>query len=196
MQARRHVVNHTLVGIQRCWELWDLVSQAPDGHVLEVGTYKGGSGCILAKAAQVYHPKSWVFLTDTFQGIVKTGPNDNYHQDGQFSNTSVELVQELVDSLGLTNVKLLQGTFPEDTGHQVCGTIALCHIDVDVYQSGKDVMTWLEPNLVPGSIVVADDYGWKDCQGMALLVDEIRATGKYNFIYNLNGHAVLFRKNF
>jgi O-methyltransferase len=47
-----------------------------------------------------------------------------------------------------------------------------CHIDVDVYQSAKDIVTWLWPRLAIGGIIVFDDYGFPYSQGITTLVDE------------------------
>jgi hypothetical protein len=46
-------------------------------------------------------------------------------------DTSRELVAKLASELNLTNVVLLQGIFPEETGHEIEGRrFRFCHIDV------------------------------------------------------------------
>lgn len=72
--------------------------------------------------------------------------------------------------------------------------MALCHIDVDVYQSGADIIAWLLPRMRSGSIVVFDDYGFSTCKGITRLVEELRSDGNWRCIYNLNKHAILIRK--
>ena len=53
----------------------------------------------------------------------------------------------------LDNIKILCGTFPEQTGHLVeHASFRLCHIDVDVYDSGRDILTWVWPRLARGGI--------------------------------------------
>jgi O-methyltransferase len=47
----------------------------------------------------------------------------------------------------------------------------LCHIDVDVYQSAKDVTEWIWERLVSGGIIVYDDYGGDTTPGIARYVD-------------------------
>jgi O-methyltransferase len=41
---------NTLVDIYRCYELWDIAKRLKDtkGSILEVGVWKGGTGCLLA----------------------------------------------------------------------------------------------------------------------------------------------------
>ena len=52
----RAVVDHTLVDMYRCWELWQLVEQVSglQGGFVEVGVWRGGSGCLIAKRAKLY----------------------------------------------------------------------------------------------------------------------------------------------
>ena len=38
-----------------------------------------------------------------------------------------------------------------------------CDIDVDVFQSAKDILDWIWPRMVIGGVVVYDDYGFKGC---------------------------------
>ena len=53
--------------------------------------------------------------------------------------------------MGLTNVELLQGIFPEETAARVADRgFRLVHVDVDVYQSAKDVFDWAWPRLSAG----------------------------------------------
>jgi hypothetical protein len=55
--AMRTVEGNTLLDPLRCYELWTLVRQSQKlgrGALLEVGAWRGGSGSIIAKAADLY----------------------------------------------------------------------------------------------------------------------------------------------
>ena len=104
-------------------------------------------------------------------------------------------MKQLLDQLGLHNVLLLQGIFPEQTAARIQGRhFRFCHIDVDVYQSAKDICEWLWPRLVSGGLVLFDDYGMAGTEGIQRFVNEWRLRDDLNFIYNLNGHAVFIKK--
>ena len=78
----------------------------------------------------------------------------------------------------LTNVELLQGVFPDETADRIADSrFRLCHCDVDVYRSAKDVFDWVWPRLAPGGVVVFDDYGFPACPGVTKFVDEQRLLG-------------------
>jgi O-methyltransferase len=191
MRIYEAVRGHTLVDIYRCFELWDLARQARKlpGCLVEIGVWRGGTGCLLAKAAE--GSGKTVFLADTFEGVVKAGPKDTWYGGGEHADTTQATVEDLIRTLTISNVKILKGVFPEQTGESIVGEVALVHVDVDVYNSARDIIAWALPRLSRGGMIVFDDYGSDRCAGVARLVNELRLSLDYLFIYNLNGHAIL-----
>jgi len=188
---------NTLVDLYRCYELWSLVAESaklPAGDFLEVGVWRGGTGCLIAKRAQLERIPGTVYLCDTFDGVVKAGSRDRHYEGGEHSDTSSDIVKALAQSLSVTNIEILKGIFPEATGHivQDC-SFRFCHIDVDVYESAKEVLEWVWPRLVAGGIVVFDDYGSLSTGGITELVNEQRAQADRLMLHNLNGHAVFIK---
>jgi O-methyltransferase len=189
------IKSHTLVDIYRCYELYTLGKQmrTVPGDFLEVGVWRGGTGALLA-AAVCSIPDKHVYLADTFTGVVKAGGDDTVYVGGEHSDTSLELVNNLLKDLNLSNYSLLPGIFPEETGNQFKGKLALLHCDVDVYSSAKGVVEWCIPLLSHGGAIVFDDYGFSGCEGVTRLVNELRADSRFIIIHNLNGHAILIKK--
>ena len=185
--------NNTLVDIYRCYELWTLVKQTNklQGDVIEVGVYKGGTGSLLAIAAK----GATVFLCDTFRGVVKAGPKDNSYIGGEHADTSTDIVLALFKKLRVSNFSILKGIFPEESALQIENKrFRFCHIDVDVYQSAKDIFDWVWQRMEKGGIVVFDDYGFAACEGVTDLVNNELAPRKdLIMLHNLNGHAVLIK---
>jgi O-methyltransferase len=187
----------TLTDIYRSFELYQSVREAAPiaGDILEVGVWRGGSGAVLAAAASRWKPDAKVWLCDTFTGVVKAGAFDDAYRGGEHADTSRERVAELMRRVGLTNVGILQGIFPDDTADQLGDArIALCHIDVDVYRSAADIVAWLLPRMPSGGLMIFDDYGFSTCPGITRLVDELRGSGAWIYFYNLNKHAVLVKR--
>jgi O-methyltransferase len=185
---------NTLVDIYRCYELWTLVKQTNklEGDVLEVGVWKGGTGCLLAGAVS---KGTTVFLCDTFKGVVKAGSKDNRYRGGEHSDTSIEVVLQLFNKAALSNFSILEGIFPEETAAAVENKkFRFCHIDVDVYESARDIFFWVWERMETGGVVVFDDYGHAACEGITDLVNEELAPRKdLVMVHNLNGHAVLIK---
>lgn len=190
------IKDYTLVDKYRCYELWQLVEETVtlDGALIEIGVWKGGSGSLIAKKAKLDGIKNKVYLCDTFTGVVKAGIKDSKYKGGEHTDTSKEIVKKVINELKLDNTKILVGIFPEETSKLVSDRIfRFCHIDVDVYQSAKDIVEWLWPKLVIGGIIVFDDYGFQGCDGVTCFVNEERNKKDRLVIHNLNGHAIFIK---
>ena len=194
--AYARIADRTLVNVYRCYELWQLAGQIArrGGNILEVGVWRGGTGCLLAARAREINKNVKVFLCDTFSGIVKVGEYDSAYRGGDLADTSKELVEALASDLGLGNLTVLEGVFPEQTGHLIeAGDLGFCHVDVDVYQSAKDVVEWVWPRLQVGGVIVFDDYGFAKSAGVTRYVDQLSGGDGLLKLHNLNGHAVLVK---
>lgn len=194
LEIYESVKSHTLVDIYRCYELWRLGQQARtmDGDVLEVGVWRGGTGVLLAKALE--HSEKRIYLADTFLGVVKAGKKDTAYKGGEHSDTSKATVEKLISTTNALSIELLEGIFPDDTGGSVADSLALLHIDVDVYESARSIFLWAVPRLSDGAVVIFDDYGFHGCEGVTRLVNELGDTGGFLCFHNLNGHAVLIKR--
>jgi O-methyltransferase len=193
----RAIRPNTFVDVWRCHELWTLIGEVRDvqGAILEVGVWRGGTGALMAARAAGLGIGETVYLCDTWEGVAKTGEVDIYYRDGKHDDASQEIVERLTAGLGLSNVQLLQGVFPEDTGDRISDrTFRFCHCDVDVYQSAKDVLEWVWPRLAPAGVVVFDDYGFPACPGVTRLVDEQRMRDDRLVLHNLNGHGLIVKR--
>jgi O-methyltransferase len=191
------IKNFTLVDIRRCYEHYELMEQIvklPDGILLEVGVWRGGTGLLMAKKLKNLNDNTKVYLADTFTGVVKTGKEDPDYFGGEHSDTSIEIVKELAKTLEVGNFEILHGVFPEETFDKIKEQkIRYCHIDVDVYESAKGIINSIWENLLVGGIVVFDDYGFKYTEGINSFVNEQRKLRDRTVIYNLNGHAIIIK---
>jgi O-methyltransferase len=191
------VKGQSVVDIYRRYALVQLVRQTTakvSGDILEVGVFEGGTGCLMALTAQRVGSDAEVFLCDTYASVVKAGENDPGWKNGEFRNTSVEIVAELIERTGVTNARVIRGVFPEDTGSLLSDRrFSLCHIDVSVYWSARDVYRWVWPRLSVGGAVVFDDYGFPGAPGVSRLVNGIATLPNRVVLYNLAGHAVMIK---
>jgi O-methyltransferase len=195
------IVNHTLVDLYRCWNLWSLVRQVAkrigtSNHFVEIGVWRGGTGVLIAQAMSSRGLAQPVYLCDTFQGVTKTSSADPYYHGGEHADTSLDVVTELAAAAGLkpANYEICVGIFPDDMPRQLrSGKFAFAHIDVDAYESAKDCFAAIWPRTVSGGVVVFDDYGFQTTTGVAQFVDENSYLSDGMFMYNLTGQAVLVK---
>jgi O-methyltransferase len=198
LQEYSKIAGCTLVDKYRCFELWQLVEQCSkldSGSIIEIGVWRGGTGALMAKKAKLSNIVEKVYLCDTFHGVVKAGINDSSYEGGEHSDTNRENVENLLyNQMLLDNIEILEGIFPEETGEKIQDLkFRLCHIDVDVYQSAKDIVDWIWDKMVLGGIIIFDDYGFSTCDGITKYVNEqFSANGKL-CLYNINGHAIIIK---
>lgn len=189
--------DYTMVDEYRCYELWQLVAESRklNGALIEVGVWRGGTGALIAKSAELNGIKNTVYLCDTFIGVPKAGAMDSTYKGGEHANTSEKKVKELISGkMKLMNTHILKGIFPDETAGLVKDKqFRFCHIDVDVYQSAKDIINWIWPKMVTGGIIVFDDYGFEGCDGITKFVNEERNCKDKIVIHNLNGHAIVLK---
>jgi O-methyltransferase len=197
VETYRAIQGDTLVDLYRCYELWDLVGQSRhlEGALIEIGVWRGGTGGLIAKRAELTGIREPVYLCDTFAGVVKASSRDSYYKGGEHGDASRAQVEELLhDRLGLRNAVIVQGVFPEESASLVHhDRFRFCHIDVDVYDSANDILSWIWDKLVVGGVIVYDDYGFPRTSGITRHVDEHRDDADRVTLYNLNGHAIVVK---
>ena len=198
MNIYSNIVDHTLVDMYRCYELWQIVELVhklnKSASFLEVGVWRGGTSAIIAKKLNLLNATSKFYIADTFFGVVKASDKDASYSGGEHADTSKEIVQSLLADK-YNNIEILEGIFPNDTSKFIPkdDMFAFCHIDVDVYESAKDIIDWIWEKLIVGGTVVFDDYGYSTCTGITRYVNEQKEMTDRIILYNLNGHAIMVK---
>lgn len=186
------VSEHTLLDEMRLHELWQLADQVGhlDGDGIEVGCWRGGAGAMIAARLAERRPGTTMVLCDTFSGVVKAGGRDRVYRGGEHGDATEDDVREAARRLGVTELEILRGVFPDETGDAVADRrFKFAHIDVDVHDGVRDSFFWLLPRLVPGAIVVFDDYGSATTDGVRTFIDELHGHPEVAVVRNLNGQA-------
>ncbi len=153
----KHISSRSLINEGRLLMLWQFANSATsvNGHVAEMGVYKGGSAKLLAKAFERNAEKT-VFLFDTFCGMPETDPLKDVNRKGDFSDTSFESVQEFLGDC--QNVVLYKGLFSDTLGNVADKAFCFVHIDCDIYQSALECCEFFYPRMTRMGIMIFDDY--------------------------------------
>lgn len=183
----------SLVSSDRCYVLYSLALQALSlkGDFYECGVYKGGTAKLLADLLESRKPQSRkLHLFDTFEGMPGTDPTLDRHRQGDFSDTSIDVVQQRVGQEDI--VKFHQGFIPDTFAGLEDAKIAFAHVDVDLYQSVIDCCSFIWPRLAQGGFMVFDDYGFPSCPGARKAVDEFFEHKQEVPLVLPTGQAVVF----
>lgn len=168
---------NSLVSADRCFILLSLARQAVQmkGTWIECGVYRGGTATMLAKLIQNQGLECNLHLFDTFKGMPETDPALDLHKAGDFDGTSLDDVKKTIFShLGKIDkrIRFHPGFIPETFTEFTDDSIALAHIDVDIYKSVFDCCEFIYPRLVNGGFLIFDDYGFPTCPGARKAVDQ------------------------
>jgi O-methyltransferase len=193
--AKERIWGYTAPDHLRCYELWSLIQQSKKlsgGAFVEVGNWRGDTGCLIAQAATFFGIPGRVYLCDKFERR-QAAPTDRHAAPDTLGATSKPMVDSLVARLRLENVQVVPGIFPAETAGQVTEAgFRLAHICVDD-QSAKEIMEYLWPRILPGGVVVFRYYGTYGCASLTRVVNDAASLGDSIFIHNLNGHGVFVK---
>jgi hypothetical protein len=150
------------------------VSRLGWGHVVEFGSYKGGSAIFMAKVCSVLYPGMKVFAFDTFSGMPSTDSSIDAHRAGDFKDVDFNELESYISAIGLDNLVLVPGLFEESvpkTFHDI-SAIRLAHIDCDIRSAVEYSYNASRERIVAGGYYVFDDALFSSCLGATEAVED------------------------
>jgi O-methyltransferase len=176
---------------------------ALEGVVAECGCYRGLSSyliCARLKQHDAAFDGSGYQIYDSFQGLsapqaVDMGPAPEGAQSpppgdvqpGRFSASLAEVKRALAAFPG---VEYFPGWIPEAFPATTDRKYRFVHVDVDLYQPTRDSFEYFWPRLVPGAVMVCDDYNWT---GARRAVEEFCGAHGARFEASPFNQAVIYR---
>jgi hypothetical protein len=157
------------------------------GSIVECGVWKGGSMvCAARTLLNVGDAGRDLYLFDTFEGMPAPTEHDRSHhghaasdllrddrEDGLIRAVGpLEVVKGAMGATGYSasRVHYVQGKVEDTVPAGAPERIALLRLDTDWYESTRHELEHLYPRLVPGGVLIIDDYGhW---QGARRAVEE------------------------
>jgi O-methyltransferase len=177
-QARYEKVAHTWPGSDNRWRLWILTRSAMhcaplDGSFAEFGVYRGGCTFMVLSECRPRSHRS-VFLFDTFAGI-PTSRLTEYEEGagfgGRLADVSVEEVRARLAPWS-DQVRFVAGDVFETLSETETGPLAFAHLDMNASAPTKIALDYVWSRMVPGGMMVFDDYGWAQYADQKKLIDD------------------------
>lgn len=148
-----------------------LLKTIPDkGIIVEAGVYKGAT--LLGIAHRVRGKNKTIVGLDSFLGLNDWSPYDGTPRPGDLSDSSYDEVRARLDALGFWDVRLLDGQFQDTLPFLQGAPIAFAHIDCDLYWPTRQCIEFLLPRMIPGGVMLFDDYGSHKYRGATRAVME------------------------
>jgi hypothetical protein len=202
--STKHILGHWPVYTKRVllvrflahWELYKQIADLP-GSILEMGVSRGVSLFSFYKFLEVTHPADTgrrAYGIDSFEGLTDFTPADGAEtagaaaadrQKGGWSAGVVEgelmALAELFNAdniLARERIKIVKGRVQEALPKLLEETpglrLSLVHFDMDLYEPTKFALECIWDRIVPGGILVFDEYAVQPWEGETRAVDEFR----------------------
>jgi O-methyltransferase len=172
-------------------ELLKLALRQP-GDVAECVVFRGATAFVIAKAMAVSAPEKRLHLFDSFAGLSQPhGPDGQYWEAGALACSLAEVQTNL--STVRDRVIFYPGWIPQRFGDVANVRFCFVHVDVDLHQPTRDALAFFYPRLMPGGVLVCDDYGFETCPGARRAMDEFFATKAEPVLHLPTGQGVVLR---
>jgi len=156
------------------------------GSIVECGTWRGG---MIAGIADVLGPERRYYLFDSFEGLPPAGEADGEAAVAWQRNTtgpsyydnctaSEDEARTAMSRSAARDYQITKGWFEQTLPTaKPQEPIALLRMDADWYESTKCILENLGSHVVPGGVIIVDDYYiWEGC---TQAVNEFAAAKKW-----------------
>jgi|TARA_B110000495_G_C23032112_1_gene615041 hypothetical protein len=187
-QQTKESVDYTLKLLERCCEL--------EGNVIECGVYRGGNSFQIAKKLKELKSNKTLYALDTFEGH----PYDDFENmpkelqkkvygdkgpkkhKGETGDVDLDQIKKLFAENGLDNTIFLEGLFIDTFKDILDQKFCFAYVDADFYLSVKQCIEFLKDRLIPGGIMVFDDYNCSLFPGCNRAVHELLGKDSLNIL--------------
>lgn len=175
------------------WRIWTVVWGARNGMKLggdfvECACYKGITARIVCDTVDFGNqPDRRYFLYDLFEHD-EAMP---HHSMPEHSNTLFEEVKGRFSHL--PNVTVTQGRVPESFEKALPDKIAFLHLDLNNAEAEIGALEVLFDRMVPGAVMVLDDYGWLGYRKQKIAEDDWMAKRGYHILELPTGQGLLIK---
>jgi O-methyltransferase len=155
------------------------------GAIVECGTWRGG---MIAGLADVLGSKRRYFLFDSYEGLPPAKQVDgevalawqkNTKSAAYYDNcrASEDEARSAMSMSAASDYTIVKGWFENTLPKTDVGPVALLRMDADWYDSTKQILDNLAGRVVPGGVIIVDDY--YAYEGCTLAVNEHAAKQKW-----------------
>lgn len=128
-----------------------LLDSCPPGPRIELGVFRGATLKLITEHGGV------TYGVDSFAGMAEPGERDivngvNAYPKGRLA-VPIKQVRKAVPG-----AILIKGYVPEVLAQAPDGPFAFAHVDLDHYGPTKAALEWLFPRMMPGGVLMCDDW--------------------------------------
>lgn len=173
-----------------------------EGDFVECGVFQGSMSATVADYVDFAKTDRTFYLYDTFEGF-----SDRYssREDFGIHEGFFDLAQEIYARPGLysqvvarfgayPNIKVIRGVVPDVLLGEAPERIAYCHIDLNSPAAEVGALEILFDRIVPGGLVIFDDYGWLPFARQQQAEDAFAGRRDYSILELPTGQGLLIKR--
>jgi O-methyltransferase len=191
MRAYRRLEPYNARSAERKFAVRSLVSAVAGlpGDTVEAGVWFGATSWVicdtLASTDKVHH------AFDSFQGLsAPTTADGKFWHAGDLRGDE-ESARRLLSTY---RAEIHRGWVPAVFAEVELGELCFAHVDVDLYEGTLGSFECFYDRLVPGGMLVCDDYGFTTCPGATRAVDEFMADRPEPVIHLPTGQGLVIKR--
>lgn len=157
-------------------ELERLFVQGKRGNIVELGCYVGTTSLFIRRLMNEYKAYDEFHVYDSFEGLPEKTSQDMSVAGDQFVagalHASRRTLLENFKKAHLQVPTVHKGWFSDLTLNDMPDDILFAFLDGDYYESIRDSLKLVENKLLPGAVIIVDDYASEALPGAAKAADE------------------------
>ena len=158
-----------------------------EGDFLECACYKGTSARIVCDCVDFGNSGKRYYLYDLFE---HSDDMDHHGMPEHGADLYTRVKQRFVD---LENVIVTQGSVPEILRQVAPEKIAFLHLDINSVAAEIGALELLFERIVPGGVIVLDDYGWLGYRAQKEAEDSFFAARGYRVLELPTGQGLVIK---
>jgi len=163
------------------------------GDFVECGVYKGSitmSNIAYIDFKSLKDRKYYLF--DTFCGLDEEFSSEDEYL--RFKDSYPDCYEFVVNSFKkYPNVVIVKGAVPNILSQVNIEKVAYLSIDMNSALPELEALKYFWPKLVPGGIVVLDDYGWPTCENQKAVADNFASSVGVKVLSLPNGQGIVVK---
>lgn len=157
-------------------QLEGLLEKGVRGAVVEFGCYEGTTSLFIRRLLDAFQQEGPFHVYDSFAGLPEKSSSDmsaagTQFQTGELFAAKKQLLRHFYRA-NLTPPVIHKAWFNLLAPADVPDSIMYAFLDGDYYESIRDSLRLVTPKLLPGAIIIVDDYANEALPGARCAVDE------------------------
>jgi O-methyltransferase len=177
-----------------CW-FANLVKNL-DGDYVECGVNTGAYSRALIEYTNFNELNKVLYLFDTFEGFPESQISEEEKVMGiqEYGGDHYKNVYEDVrDTFSLFPVEIIKGLVPDTL--EKCKAKSICYLSLDMNAVKPEIAAaeFFWPKMVPGGVIILDDYGFKKHINQKLAFDEFARNKNVEILSLPTGQGIIFK---